>query len=168
MHISNHRRGAVIAQLGLDDRIARFIDDLKAPGSMARLFEPPWYFYSQGPDDAPEWPGLEERTLLPLWEHQETVYAADLARTPVEYLSFPIESPGDVDVFGDTIHALLLDMIRRHTWEYGGEADEIDEAVSLARELGFPEPERLKRLLEDGAATDADLDRYLALVRHAN
>ncbi|MCY0914543.1 hypothetical protein [Massilia antarctica] len=132
MHIAERDRNESIAQLGVDVRVAFFLDCLKAPGSMATQFNTSWYFYSQGTTDNPEWPGLEDRRLLPLWEHFECVFAADLIKSPIEYVAFYIESPEHVRILGNTIYAPILEMIRLHTWEYGGELKEIKDAILLA------------------------------------
>jgi hypothetical protein len=165
MHISERHRSEAIAQLGVDVRVASFLDCLNAPGSMETQFKRPWYFYSQGSADNPEWSGLEDRRLLPLWEHFECVYAADLSKAPIEYIAFYIESPEQVQILGNSIYAPILEMIRRHTWEYGGELKEIDETILLAKNLGFPDTERLEMVLKSSTTTEEDLNQYLEFVQ---
>jgi hypothetical protein len=165
-HVLEENRADEIARLGLSPAVEAFLRELSAPEALRYLFNPPGYFYSQGSPERPaNWPGLENLRLLPLWEHFEQVFVADLSVTPVRYFSFYIESPSDVREFGASIYSMLFFMLDRHVWEYGGDTIEAADALSLAESLGFPRLDALQSLLSRPVdATDEQIEEYKSLL----
>jgi len=162
MHVLEAERGVEIQRLGLNAALTSFLLTLTAQGSLQEQFQAPWHFYSQGyPANPGHWPQIPDRRLLPLWEHEELVYAADLARRQIEYVSFYIEAPEDVRVLGTSPLCAIFDALARHVWEYGGDLNEASEALALARELKFPEISVLESLLLNPNAQDAAVGAYI-------
>jgi hypothetical protein len=163
MNVSEGNRLESLHKLNLPHSVYDFLCKLDAPGSMRTQFKAPWYFYSQG---APEYPGtweeLSSKTLLPLWEHSELVFAVDIALNEPEYISFYLECPGEFTSYGKSIYSALFHMINLHVWEYGGEESEVLEAQRFAVRLEFPNVERLNELISSPDTSQEQIDAYVS------
>lgn len=112
-------------------------------GKFIDYFEEPDGFYDQ--DD---WDGhWDERNVLPLWQHQGSIYACDLAKDPKQYISFYLEFPDEIEEYGTSLDVMLFHMIYLHVWEYGGEEQEAAEALEFAEKLKMPYLDELRSLL---------------------
>lgn len=159
MHVSENDRLTALSKLIVPPEIERFLLDLNTSKELEYLFQKPYYFYSQGsPDNPGHWPALGNRQALPLWEHSEKVFAADLAKSPIEYIAFYIESPATVESLGYSIYRPLFHMLSLHVWEYGGGKKEASEAVAFAKTLHFPHLDQIEKLLNDPNATEQSVE----------
>jgi hypothetical protein len=115
-------------------------------GAFSQYFEKPHYFYSKGyPDNPGYWPELGERKLLPLWERGGEIYALDIISSNIEGISFYAECPEEFEKF-QSIYEAIFKIIELHTWEFGGEEKEIEEAITFAKLIGLPNIQGLENL----------------------
>ncbi|WP_426336155.1 hypothetical protein ACN9MY_22055 [Pseudoduganella sp. R-31] len=163
MSVSESRRIEAIHHLNLPLTVKDFLGALDAPAGMRDLFNCPYYFYSQGAPDYPgNWEDLAHRTLLPLWEHGELVFAVDIALNEPEYISFYLERPSEVTSYGSSIYRALFEMINLHVWEYGGEETEVLEAKHFAARLEFPNLAHLLEMISNVDTSQEEIDAYLS------
>ncbi|MBI1891269.1 MAG: hypothetical protein HYS18_11515 [Burkholderiales bacterium] len=165
MQILQADRQQAISRLRASDEIVEFLYALDAPGRLADLFREPYYFYTQGyPENPGDWEAFRGRTLLPLWENGEQVFAADLTDGEPIYLAFYLEDSEHPEYFGNSVLIPLFHMLLLHVWEYGGEEQEIAEAMALAERLKLPRLELLRELLSDSKSTEDDAKRYRSVL----
>src|SRR5690554_5412 len=111
MKFAERDRIGHIERLNLPPNLKAFLIDLDCPNGMQRLFQTPYYFYSQGaPDNPGNWPTFSDRNLAPLWEHGELIVAVDIGVSSPEYLSFYLEFPDDYKSYGNSIYKALFHM----------------------------------------------------------
>ena len=161
MPLVNSHRKQDLEKLNVSAEVLAFLLALDAPGNLQHLFNEAFYFYSVGaPENRGDWPEFRGRTLLPLWEHSEAIFVADLSNDDVQYFSFYLECPEQPNLFGRSIYKPLFHMLGLHVWEYGGEEREIAEAVELAERLKFPELDQLRTLLLNPMSSEEDIQAY--------
>lgn len=149
MHIERPQRADRINGLAIRDELKRLFTAQLEIGPFAEYFAEPSLFYSQGAPDSPgNWAALSDRTLLPLWEHHDKIYAVDLSARPTAVISWWTECPEESTV-ASSFDAAVFDMIELHVWEYGGGEEEAGEAVQFAEEILLPNIEQLRTLLAD-------------------
>ncbi len=90
---------------------------------------------------------FSEKRLLPLWEFEDRIIAADLVKDPPEFVEFYRESVGEFESHGTSIFVPILRMIFLHVIEFGGGAQEAREAVSFATSIDFPFIEDLSEVI---------------------
>ncbi len=147
MSVPENKREEMIRGLSVRPEIIDLLLKDKDFGSFARYFEAPEYFYSRGyPEKSGDWPELGSRDLLPLWEFSEEIYALDL--TSNELIIFNIECPREFDVFS-SIDQAIFKMIELHTWELGGEGQEVGEAIQFAEKVKLPNISGLTNLFSN-------------------
>ncbi|RGP52502.1 hypothetical protein [Pseudomonas abyssi] len=160
--MSDIERTTGIRKLELPEKVKAFLVTLECPDGMRYLFQEPYYFYSRGaPEDPGHWPELAGRALLPLWEHSERVFAADVGASPTEYISFPLENPNEYDSYGVSVMKAIFHMLELHVWEYGGGEQEVLESEILAGRLEFPNLSELGNMLAEPMCSQERIDRYI-------
>jgi hypothetical protein len=144
MNVPETKRESAIKRLSVrPELVALFLGQDKF-GAFSRYFEKPEYFYSrESIESARSWPQFEVGELLPLWEFSEDIYA--LALKTNKLVSFNIECPEEYELF-DSIDQGLFKMIELHTWEFGGEDQEISEAIEFAERVKLPNTSGLLNL----------------------
>jgi hypothetical protein len=60
-------------------------------------------------------------------------------------VTFNIECPGEYELL-DSIDQAIFKMIELHTWEFGGEEQEINEAIEFAEKVKLPNVSGLTNL----------------------
>ncbi|WP_445357322.1 hypothetical protein ACJJIC_15070 [Microbulbifer sp. ANSA002] len=152
MSVSESKREETIKGLSLRPELVDLFLEKDDLGAFSRYFEKPEYFYSVS------WPQFKERELLPLWEFSEEIYALDLIENKL--ISFNIESPEEYEIF-DSIDQGLFNMIELHTWEFGGEDQEISEAIEFAKRVKLPNIQGLLDLFANYmACTEEMISEY--------
>jgi hypothetical protein len=161
MHILAKEREERIRRLVLREGIRDLLLGRLDLGPFADYFQAPEKFYAQGwPGNPADWPPLNERILLPLWEHWDLIYVLDLGSVPHPALRFHVESADTYERVG-SIDAGIFDMIELHVWEYGGGSQEVLEAAAFADLVDLPAREGLTVLLDDHlGCTDSEIDAY--------
>jgi len=155
-------RTTEIEKLSLPEKVKAFLVALGCPEGMRDLFQEPCYFYSRGAPASPaHWPELAGRSLVPLWEHSERVFAIDVDASPPEYISFTLENPREYDSYGASVFRAIFHMLELHVWEYGGSEREAAESEALAMMLEFPNLSELRSMLADPMCSQQRIDRYL-------
>jgi hypothetical protein len=136
MSVPANKREEAIRGLSLRPEVTELFLKSEVHGPLSRYFESPHYFYSRGyPEKSGEWPELGNRDLLPLWEFSEEIYALDLLSN--ELVIFNIECPGEYELLG-SIDQGIFKMIELHTWDFGGQEQEVSEAISFAERVKLP------------------------------
>ena len=160
-HTPRSKRHERIATLDVRPQVRQLLASELELGAFADYFREPDYFYAQGyPDKEGDWPMLDKFILLPLWEHGENVFALDLKQTQGEVISFYLECPESYDSYKN-IDLALFAMIELHVWEYGGEEEEVHEALEFAELVCMPHMDRLRTmLLNYTTCTQSDLREY--------
>ncbi len=150
MNLQRDSRETIVKSMPWRSEVVELLLNPTAECGLTRSFEKPNYFYST------DWPELDEKTLVPLWEHFEAVYCVDIKSNPIEFIAFFIEFPAEYDSF-KTIDQMLFHMIELYVWEYGGEEQEAKEALEFAKRLRMPNIEQLALLLNDHLNCDEDM-----------
>lgn len=144
MSVPANKREETIRGLSLRPQVTELLLKNADFGALSRYFELPQYFYSKGYPESPgDWPELGNRELLPLWEFSEEIYALDLISNKL--LTFNIEYPTEYESL-DSIDQAIFKMIELHTWEFGGEEQEINEAIEFAERVKLPNISELTKL----------------------
>ncbi|WP_036182390.1 hypothetical protein [Marinobacterium lacunae] len=144
MSVPANKREEAIRGLFLRPEVTELLLKHAEFGALSRYFELPHYFYSKGSPEGPgEWPELVDRELLPLWEFSGEIYAVDLLSNKL--LAFNIEYPTEYELL-DSIDQAIFKMIELHTWEFGGEEQEIEEAIEFAERVKLPNISGLTKL----------------------
>jgi hypothetical protein len=161
MHVQERHRGDRISQLRLRSEVEALLGGACPVSDFARYFQEPRHFYSQGwPDKPADWPGLEAKELLPLWEHEDQIFALDFSCDPCEIISFYIEYPSEYSVYR-SVDSAIFHMIDLHVWEYGYAEDGVEPARMFAERLRLPNRHRLNSLLDNWATcTEEMIDEY--------
>jgi hypothetical protein len=155
-------RTTEIKKLALPEKVTAFLVTLECPDGMRYLFQEPCYFYSRGAPESPaHWPEFAGRRLVPLWEHSERVFAADVGGSAPEYISFTLESPREYDSYGASVLKAIFHMLELHVWEYGGGEQEAVESERLATKLEFPNLHELQSMLAEPICSQERVDHYL-------
>lgn len=157
MHIPKQQRAEYIDRLDIRDEVKRLLNGTLEIGPFQGYFSEPSYFYSQGhPDNPGHWPTFTKRTLLPLWQRDDKIYAFDVACDPAEVISWSIECPDEFQI-APSLDAAIFDMIDLHVWEYGGGKHEAAEAMQFAKQIALPNLENLATLLADVELSSAEM-----------
>lgn len=144
MSVPANKREEEIKGLSLRPEVTELLLKSLEFGAFSRYFELPQSFCSKGYPESPgDWPELGSRELLPLWEFSEKIYTLDLLSKKL--FSFYIEEPSDYESF-DSIDQAIFRMIELHTWEFGGEEQEIKEAIEFAERVKLPNITGLTKL----------------------
>jgi hypothetical protein len=144
MSVPANIREETIRGLSLRPEVTELLLKNAEFGALSRYFEFPHYFYSKGhPESSGDWPEFGDRELLPLWEFSEEIYALDLLSNKL--LTFNIEFPTEYELL-DSIDQAIFKMIELHTWEFGGEEQEINEAIEFAERVKLPNISGLTKL----------------------
>lgn len=147
MHIECHQRFEFINGLKIRNELKQLLTGRLQLGPFADYFTEPSNFYLQGyPDQPGNWPAFAELMLLPLWQHQEEIYAADVGTERV--VAWYIECPEEYRVVA-SLDTAVFDMIELHVWEYGGGEKEANEAIHFAEQIALSNVDQLRRLLAD-------------------
>ncbi len=159
MSVPANKREEAIKSLSLRPEVTELLLKNAEFGALSRYFEMPQYFYSKGYPESPgDWPELRNRELLPLWEFSEEIYALDLLSRKL--FSFSIECPNEYELF-DSIDQAIFKMIELHTWEFGGEEQEINEAIEFAERVKLPNiPELAKLFTQYFECTEEMIAKY--------
>lgn len=156
MHISQEQRSEYIDPLAIRDELKQLLNGKLELGPFHDYFSEPTYFYSQGyPDNPGNWPTFTNRTLLPLWQCDDTIYAFDVSCDSGEVISWYIECPDEYRI-APSLDAALFDMIDLHVWEYGGGEQEAAEAMQFAEQVALPNIVQLAALLADVEETSEE------------
>ena len=149
MHVPFDKREERILDLPIRDELKKLFVGSLDPGPLRSYFLQPSYFYAQGPPETPgDWPTLRDRILLPLWEHQSSIFALDTRSPAGECLSWTLEYSAE-SLRPASIDAFVFDMIYLHVWEYGGDDREAGEALAFAKSVELPRLAALEKLLEN-------------------
>ncbi|GAA6132106.1 hypothetical protein [Halopseudomonas sabulinigri] len=157
MSVPAHKREELIKGLSVRPAVICLLLNSEDFGALARYFEVPEYFYSKGHPEKPgDWPELGNRDLLPLWEFSEEIYAHDLLSN--ELVLFNIECPSEYEILG-SIDQAIFKMIELHTWEFGGEDQEVNEAINFAEKVKLPNISGLTNLFSKYMECTEDMIR---------
>ncbi len=156
MHISQEQRSEYIDPLAIRDELKQLLNGKLELGPFQDYFSEPTYFYSQGyPDNPGNWPTFTNRTLLPLWQWDDTIYALDVSGDLAEVVSWDIECPEEYQI-APSLDAAIFDMIDLHVWEYGGDEQEAAEAMQFAKHIALPNITQLAALLANVEETSEE------------
>lgn len=149
MHIANQHRFEHINALPLREELKLLLTCKLQLGPFDEYFSQPTYFYSEGyPENPGNWPTFAGRTLLPLWQHYDRIFALDTNTNPAQVISWYIECPDEYRMIQSLDHA-IFEMIELHVWEYGVGEAEAEEAVDFAQQIAMPNAKQLQMLMAD-------------------
>jgi len=157
MHVQEQHRSDRISQLDLRPEVEALLGGVCPVSDFSGYFREPQYFYTQGwPDKTADWPELEEKELLPLWEHEDQIFALDFSCEPYEIISFYIECPSEYDVYR-SVDSAIFHIIDLHVWEYGYAEDGVEPTKLFAEKLHLPNRHRLNSLLDNWATCTEEM-----------
>ena len=149
MHVPEQLRAECVDRLAIRDELKRLLNGTLEAGTFRDYFSEPSYFDAQGYPATPgNWLTFANRKLLPLWQHDDKIYAIDVASDPTEVISWYIEHPDEYEI-APSIDAAIFDMIELHVREYGGGEQEAAEAMQFAKQIALPNVANLATLLGD-------------------